>query len=51
MQDSSGKKTVYNDDNFDEMEGIDNGGNEGQDGVKIAAPPANEDIYSNQTGM
>ena len=51
MQDSLGRKTVYNDDNFDEMKGIDNGGNEGQGGVKIAARPANDDIYSNQTGM
>lgn len=51
MQDSSGKTTVYNEDNFDEMEGIDNGGNERKDSVKMAARPANEDIYSNQTGM
>lgn len=51
MQDSSGKNTIYNDGNFDEMEGIDNDGNERQDSIKMASRSPDEDIYTNQTGM
>ena len=43
---------MHNDyDNVDEMKGIENEGNDRQDGTRITGSPANEeDIYSNQAG-
>ena len=35
---------------LDEMAGIENGGKDGHDGNKPEDRPANEDIYSNETG-